>query len=203
VTPAGAAAPGDDVADGDDVALPAPRRGPALVVLGIAVGLVILLFVAGLTDTGGGTVAPVASVTIPGGTAVHLDPASGPLGPIESGGQPPADILSALELPTGSQADGNPVDGDKGVGQFDRTMPFVIDMSADQVVATFRVLFPRLGWSVISTGPDAYHPGSTEILAKRGSSDGYYWEAGIVVSPMTAAATTPFSLRLFEVPESA
>ncbi len=190
---------------GDDEAPAAalPKRGPALAVLGIAVVFVIGLFAAGLTDTGSGTVAPVASITLPGGTTVHLVPAAPELAPITSTGQPPADILSALEVPAGTQAHGAPINTDQGLSQYDRTMPFVVDMSADQVVATFRTLLPRLGWSVIQVGPDSFHPGSTEILAKRGSADGYYWEAGVVVSPMTAAATTPFSLRLFEVSTSA
>jgi hypothetical protein len=72
-------------------------------------------------------------------------------------------------------------------------------MSAYQVQDFYAVLFKRLGWKLLSNGPDSYQAGSTAILAKKGSNDGYYWEAGVVVSPTTGAGVTPFTLRVFEV----
>jgi hypothetical protein len=178
---------------------PVSGRGPALIVLGIAVFIVVLGLVASAISTGGGSATPaVSTVTVPGGTVVHLTLANQAMKSILSSGQPPADIMDNLAVPAGSTVL-QTVSNDGGVSQFDRTVSFQSDLSSDVVVAAYRALFPKLGWHILSDGP--YKQGATLVLAKRASSDSFYWEAGVVVSPTTSAGTTPFSVEVFELPD--
>ena len=55
-------------------------------------------------------------------------------------------------------------------------------------------------------GPPRNANGSVEVLAEKAGDDGWYWEAGAVVSPTTfptghgaRAESTDFTLRLFQV----
>ena len=58
------------------------------------------------------------------------------------------------------------------------------------------------GWKVIYQGPAPQGAaGATEVLATRGSSDGFYWEIGVVVSPTTPTGSTPYSVEVFETPD--
>jgi hypothetical protein len=122
--------------------------------------------------------------------------------PIVSAGEPPADIVGNLAVPAGSSVT-HFVNIDQGQTQFDRTVYFTTSLSADQVVDLYRALLPRLGWRVIYVGAGTGQPGGgrTEVLGKKGSGDGFYWETGAVVSPTTSAGTTPFSVELFELPD--
>ncbi len=118
-----------------------------------------------------------------------------------SEGQPPADILGNLAVPSGSPVV-RTVNSDQGAGQFDRTVYFTSGLSSDQVVDAYLTVLPELGWKVIYDGSGAQRSGQgTEVLAKRGSGDGYYWEVGAVVSPTTSTGSTPFFLELYELPD--
>ena len=174
-------------------------RGPALLVLGIAVFIIVTGVVASALDSGSSPVLSVRSVTIPGGTIVHLTPATTALHAIVSAGEPPADILGNMAVPTGSTAAGT-VNTDQGRGQFDRTVSFRTGLSSDQVVDTYRTLLPTLGWKVIYVGSgDLRGKSGTEVLGRHGSGDGFYWEVGVVVSPTTSAGTTSYSVELFQL----
>lgn len=202
--PSGPPAPAGAVeADsGGPAGRPAPVvRGPALVVLGIAVFIVVAGMVASALASGN-TPPPVARSVTVGGTAVPLLPATVALRPIVGRGEPPADIIGSLAVPSASQRTGV-VDIDQGQGQFDRTVSFTTRLSSDQVVEAYRVLLPRLGWRVIYAGPGSNRLGEpgTEVLAKRGSGDGFYWEVGLVASPTTPDGSTPFSIEVFELPD--
>jgi hypothetical protein len=176
---------------------PISGRGPALIVLGIAVFIVVLGLVASAIGSGGGgTTLAVDTITVSGGTVVHLTPANQAMKSIFSSGQPPADIMNDLAVPTGSKVL-QTVSNDGDVSQFDRTVDFQSDLSSDEVVATYRALFPKMGWHVQSDGP--YKQDATLVLGKKASNDTFYWEAGVVVSPTTSAGTTPFSIEVFEV----
>jgi hypothetical protein len=177
---------------------PTSLRGPALAVLGIAVFIVVAGVVASTFGSGSSPTLSIRHITIPDGTVVSLTPATTAMRSIVSAGEPPADILGNLAVPSGS-----PVtrfsNADQGVSQFDRTVSFRTGLSTDQVVDVYRALLPRLGWHVAYVGSSSRQGTSdTEVLAKRGSGDGFYWEVGVVVSPTTSAGITPFSLRLFE-----
>jgi hypothetical protein len=176
-------------------------RGPALIVLGIAVFIVVAGTVASAFDSGSTPVLSLHSVAIPDGTVVHLTPATTAMKSIVSAGEPPADIVGNMDVPSGSPVV-RTVNSDQNETQFDRTVHFTTGLSSDQVIDVYRTLLPRLGWQVIYVGSGDQRGGQgTTVLAKRASGDGFYWEVGAVVSPTTSAGITRFSLELFELPD--
>jgi hypothetical protein len=176
-------------------------RGPALIVLGIAVFIVIAGVVASALDSGSSPTLTLKSVTIPDGTVVHLTPATVAMKKIISAGEPPADILGNLAVPTDSTFS-HYINSDQDETQFDRTVSFHTGLASQQVVDVYRTLFPKLGWKVIYAGSGAERDSNgTEVLAKKGSGDGFYWEAGVVVDPTTSSGSTPYSIELFELPD--
>jgi uncharacterized membrane protein YgcG len=176
-------------------------RGPALVILGIAVFILLAGVLASALVTGSSPTESLHSVTIPGGTVVPLTPATSALHSIVSSGQPPADILGNLAVPAGSSVRST-LNSDQDSGQFDRTVSFTSGtLAPPQLVDAFHNLLPKLGWQVIYVGAGTRSGSGTEVLAKRGSGDGFYWEVGVVVSPTTAAGITPYSVELFQLPD--
>jgi hypothetical protein len=194
------------VADDPSAARLPPRgpnpRGPALIVLGIAVVIVVVGLVGSAlasNNSGAPTPGPAHEVTLPDGTSVTLTPASTALRSLVSEGQPPSDVLDHLVVPAGSRSTGT-VNNSQSAGQYDETADFATSQAGDEVVDTFKAVLPKLGWQLLYTGPGlGVDRSGTEVLAKRGSSDGYEWEVGVVVSPTTAAGTTPFSVEVFEL----
>jgi hypothetical protein len=180
---------------------PMSVRGPALVILGIAVVILLVGVLASALISGSTPTENLRTVTIPGGTAVRLVPATSALHSIVGSGEPPADILGNLAVPAGSTVAGT-VDKDQSQSQFDRTVSFTSGtLAPPQVVDAFHSLLPKLGWQVIYLGAGARGGNNTQVLAKHGSGDGYYWEVGVVVSPTTSAGVTPFSVELFQLPD--
>lgn len=175
---------------------PVSSRRPALVVLGLAVFILLLGIIGSAVATGTSAPSTQSNVRV-AGKVVALTPATSALASIVVGGQPPTDIISKLAVPAGSTVV-RTVNSDQGVSQFDRTVFFTTHLTQTQVIDTYRAALPRLGWSVIYHGPQTGGTG-TEVLAKRGSSDGFYWETGVVVSPTTSAGTTPYSVEVFEL----
>jgi hypothetical protein len=182
---------------------PMSVRGPALIVLGLAV--VILLggtLAAALTSTTPEPVAHVAAVTLSDGTHVTFSPATVRLHTIVTSGQPPSDILGNLGVQTTSTVTGT-VDGDQGTSQFDRTVDLHTEaLAQSQVAEAYRLMLQANRWNVIYQGNAPQGAaGTTEVLAKKGSSDGFYWETGVVVSPTTATGSTSYSIEVFETPD--
>jgi hypothetical protein len=176
-------------------------KGPALVVLGIAVFIVLVGTIGSALESGNAPTVSIHSVTISDGTVVTLTPAATAMKSVVSGGQPPSDIIGNLAVPSKSPVI-RTINTDQGVAQFDRTVYFTSGLSSDQVVSAFSTLLPELGWKVIYEGSGAQRSGrGTEVLAKRGSGDGFYWEVGAVVSPTTSTGSTPFFLELYELPD--
>ncbi len=200
---------------GAPVPAPARSRGavpstrPALIVVGIAAGLV-LLFGVGAALTGSGSPAKPASATgRVRGTALRAEPATATLRPIERPGTPPSDVLSSIVLPVGTAVvSSTPWNG---ATQFNGKMTFHLPGSQAAVVAFYRAELKANGWSISSVGAARGQQNATEVLAQRASSDGWYWEIGIVVSPTTfsksvsasSADSTRFSLDLFQEPQTA
>jgi hypothetical protein len=178
---------------------PVAIRGPALIVLGIAVLIVVAGVIGSALQSSPAPSSPLGAVAIPGGAVVPLAPAKTAMRSIVHAGQPPADIMGNLAVPAGSRVVRS-LNTDQGQTQFDRTVSFTTRLTTDQVSEVFRTLLPRLGWRVIYSGPATGQAGArTEVLAKKGSSDGFYWEVGAVVSPTTSAGATPFSVELFQL----
>jgi hypothetical protein len=178
---------------------PVSTRGPALVVLGLAIVILVLGVIGSVIATGTSSPGSTtrSTVRIAGGKIVALTPATSALASIVSDGQPPTDIISKLAVPANSTIV-RTLNSDGGVSQFDRTVFFTTHLSQAQVVSTYRSALPHLGWNIIYHGPQTGGTG-LEVLAKRGSSDGFYWETGVVVAPTTAAGATPFSVEVFEL----
>ncbi len=198
-TDPGAPAGTADVGPDEPRGRPPSVRGPALIVLAIAVFIVVAGVVASAIGSGNGPTTTLSSITVAGNT-VRLTPARVAMRAIVSASEPPADIIGNLSVPTGSPVT-HVVNIDQGQGQFDRTVGFTTRLASDQVVELYRTLLPRLGWRVIYAGPGAGRAGGqgTEVLGKLGSGDGFYWEVGVVASPTTSTGTTPFSIELFEL----
>jgi hypothetical protein len=180
---------------------PASVRGPAGIVLGIALFIVIAGVVASALDSGNPPTTAIRSIAIHGAT-VPLTPAATAMKSIVTTSGPPADIVGNMDVPADSQFT-RFVNTDQGQVQFDRTVYFTTPLSTGQVVDLYRALLPRLGWQVIFAGAGIGRSGGhgTEVLGKKGSGDGFYWEVGAVVSPTTSAGTTPFSVELFQLPD--
>jgi hypothetical protein len=175
-------------------------KSPAVIVVAIALVILIGGITASALATGGSTTLKLQSVALADGTVVPLGSGAQAMKPVEDAGDPPADILAALAIPAGTKTTGS-LNTDQGTTQFDRTVDFASTLPAFRVENFYQVIFKKLGWKLLADGPDSYQAGSTQILAQKGSTDGFYWEAGVVVSPTTSAGVTPFTLRLFEVPD--
>jgi hypothetical protein len=181
---------------------PVSARGPALIVLGIAIFIVVLGVVGSALSSGGNPTFKIHSVTIPDGTAVALTPATTAMKAVVSAGQPPADILGNLGVPSSSRVT-RTVNIDQNSGMYDRTVVFSTGLSSDQVTEVFHALLPRLGWQVIYDGSGASTEAqSTEVLAKKASGDSFYWEVGVTVSPTDGSGTTQYSVELFELDDA-
>jgi hypothetical protein len=186
---------------------PGPSTRPALIVVGIAAALMIGGTVAsGLAGSQGGAPAKHSSITAKG-SPLKAAPAKPSLSVISSAGSPPANILDALTLPVGSKVTPGSATN-TGLGQYDRSLSFVVADSEQNVIDFFRVQLHADLWSGMSEGPPRNGPGF-QIIAQHPGSDGYEWEVGVTVMPETfppsagagvaSTGETPFTVRLFQV----
>lgn len=182
-------------------ARPGPGLRPAMLVAGIAVVLMIVFGVGAAVSNIGPTSPPPDHPTAVSGTPLRAVPAAPALQAIEQGGEPPADIVDTVTLPAGSIVGAsahNPANG------FDAQVRFSVVASQAAVISFYRSELHRFGWHVSGSSPATGVRGGIEILGVKAGSDGWYWEIGAVVSPTTFAGTkntTPFLLRLFQVPD--
>jgi len=180
---------------------PMSVRGPALIVLGLAVFLLLGGVVASALNSGSNPTFALRQVTLSDGTTVALAPGASKMHAIVSNDEPPADILGNLGVPKESVVTGV-IDADQNAAQFDRTVLLRSQLAQGQVIEVYARKLRAVGWQVIFNGPAPQGAaGSTEVLAKKGSGDGFYWEAGVVVSPTTPAGTTPYSVEVYETPD--
>jgi len=178
------------------------------VVVGIALGLILIFGMLAVVSSQGnpsteGSTTP-AKVR---GTTLLAVPAAKALKPIELPGTPPADIIDALVLPEGATVL-SVKDNATSTTQYDEQMSFSVHASEAAIVDFYRVELAAKGWSSPSAGPATDLLGGVQVLAQKGSDDGWYWEAGTIVSPTAfahggaggaGAETTDFTLRLFQV----
>ena len=164
----------------------------------------MLLTRAGVLLTGSSP-APAPHASAVHGTSLRAEPAAPALRPIELPGTPPSDVLGALVLPKGARARSSVKWN--GLTQFSATMRFDLPASQAAIIGFYRAELAARGWSIQGVGPARAQRGATEVLAQRPSSDGWYWEVGVVVSPTTfgggaAPETTRFVLDLYEMPDA-
>jgi hypothetical protein len=176
-------------------------KGPAMIVLGLAVVILLGGVAAAALSSGSNPTFTIRHVTLADGTQVELVPAAVKLHAIVNNEEPPADIIGNLGVPRESVVHGV-INSDQHTAQFDRTVDLTSQLAQPQVVEAYRRMVTAVGWKVIYQGAAPQGPaGADEILATKGSADGFYWEVGIVVSPTTAAGSTPYSVEVFETPD--
>lgn len=188
-----------------------PSVRPALVVVGIATGLVLLFGIGAALQGSSAPKAPPHPSHV-SGTALTAEPAASSLRPIEILGTPPDDVVGAVVVPKGATRTGStPWDGST---QFSGTVDFELSATQTAVVDFYRSELKARGWSTPNVSAARSPKGATEVIAQRASADGWYWEIGVVVSPTTfssrssvtsnaGASTdlTKFTLELFEIPD--
>lgn len=188
-----------------------PGMRPALLVVGIAAGLVLVFGTLSVVSSQGtnstsGTSEPIHVK----GTSLLAVPADKILEPIEHPGTPPDNIIDALTVPQGAAVRGHQ-DNNTSATQYDEQMEFSVHASENAVVDFYKVELKAKGWRVFNVGTVSNLPGGIEVLAQKGGDDGWYWETGAVVSPTTfgtsggtkgtGAESTTFTLRLFQEPD--
>lgn len=181
-------------------------------VVGIAAGLILIFGVLSVVSSQGkaSTDGPTTPAKVKGTTLLAV-PAAKALKPIELPGTPPANILDALVLPEGATVV-SVTDNSTSTTQYDEQMRFSVRASEAAIVDFYRVELAAKGWSSPSVGTATGLSGGVQVLAQKGGDDGWYWEAGAIVSPTafgtggtggsstrTGAESTEFTLRLFQV----
>ena len=185
---------------------PPPRPNfsmkPALIVAALAVVILVLFSVgASLTHT------PTTPAKAPRGTSavkgssLRAVSAQRGLSVIERDGQPPANVLAAITLPTGAvrESSTNPGDG----STYDQQVEFSVDASEEAVLGFYKIELHDFGWRTVTSGA-ATHQAGQQIVGQLAGDDGFYWQLGVIVSPTTfgAAGTTDvtrFELRVIQV----
>jgi hypothetical protein len=196
----------------DTAPLRPPTRGgvsmrPAMIVLGLAV-LIIVLFV-GLALATSSQPAPVrksggvVSVT---GSSLKAAPAAVALAPIISLGQPPNNVVNAVDIPVGAVRTSSLNNAGQS-GQYDSQITLRSDASQGALLAFYASDMKSQGWQIFDRGPASNDPNALEVLGKLAGTDGYYWEMGVTVQATSfgkgapAAGDTPFTVRLLQEPD--
>jgi hypothetical protein len=180
---------------------------PAMIVVGLAALILVVFVTIGIVSTQ----SPAAvkhsksEVAVPG-VSLRAVQAATSLAPIASGGEPPSNILNAVDLPARSVRISHQ-NNTAGAGQFDAQVTFSSQESQAALIAFYAADMKSQGWQIADQGPARNNPGALEVLGKLAGSDGYYWELGATVNATTFPAggpprgTTHFTVRVFQVPD--
>lgn len=183
-------------------------RKPAMVIVGLAAFVGIGGFAMAALESHPGSSAPPPSAKAVKGTSLAAVSAKAVLRPILRGGEPPSDIAGALVVPAGSRPTGSSCGA--GLSLYDCSTRFSVRARPPEVVTFYRVELRREGWKILAVDATAGKGNGTVLYAQRGSSDGYYWEVGARVEPVTpsispalsgggqTAPTSAVSLRIVE-----
>jgi hypothetical protein len=178
--------------------------GPAMVVAGLAVLIIVLFVTIGILTSQ--SPAPVRRSLVPSavaGSTLKAQPAAVQLAPIALGGEPPTNILNAVDLPAGAVRISHQNNA-AGSGQYDAQVTFRSDDSQGALLTFYASTMKQQGWQIYDKGPAANEPGTLEVLGKLAGTDGYYWEMGASIPPTTfghgapATGQTDFTIRLFQ-----
>ena len=121
---------------------PSPPRGntsikPAMVVLGIAAGILVLFGAMAILSSQGPSTSTTPSAPVPvKGTSLRSVAAATALKPIEHPDTPPGNIVNALTVPVGAVAHGF-ADNSTGAGQYDEQMRFSLGASEATLVTFY------------------------------------------------------------------
>jgi len=173
-----------------------PARGgismrPAMVVLGLAVLiLAVFITIAIVTSQSPAPVKTSTAARVVPGTAVRAVAAADALTPIISSGQPPSNIINAVDLPAGAVRVAHQNNAGNS-GQYDSQITVRSDESQGALLTFYSADLKWEGWQVFDRGPAANDPGATEVLGKLAGTDGYYWEIGVTIPLTTFGAGAP------------
>jgi len=137
-----------------DGAAPAPSdepmsvKGPALIVLGLAVVILLGGVAAAALSSSSNPTFSIRQVTLDDGTTVHLVPATRKLHAIVNNSEPPADIIGNLGIPQDSTVNGV-VNSDRHTAQFDRTVRLSSQLAQPQVVEAYRRMLRAVAWKIM------------------------------------------------------
>lgn len=167
-----------------------PRLGPALVVVACVAVVVVGGFAVAIAGSGKSAVSGPALKRLRG-VAFSARPAAPILRRIAQGGEPPADVVDALVVPSGSVVT-RARPPRPALSLYSGSFTLAVDHPADAVTTFFVDELRHDHWSVLASDATATGTG-TRIYAKIPSADGFYWEVGIVVKPVSVAITPALS----------
>lgn len=183
-------------ADGGGEPLRPPARGgvsirPAMIVLGLAVLiLAVFITIAVVTSQSPTPVKTSTTARVVPGSAIRAVAAADTLKPIVSSGQPPSNVINAVDIPVGAIRVAQQNNADES-GQYDSQITVRSDDSQGALLAFYAADLKWEGWQVFDRGPAANDPTATEVLGKLAGTDGYYWEIGVTIPPTTFGAGAP------------
>jgi hypothetical protein len=160
-----------------------PSIGPALIVVGIALLIVVCGAIVALAGSASAH-APVSQLgaSVPG-VPFRAVPAAADLAHIESAGEPPADIVKALTVPSISAYVGD-ADEDGNLDQYEESVTVSVPTTSAEVDLFYRKELLAAGWSMQFDGKV---DGDAELIGQRNGSDGYQWRVAVVISSVTPA----------------
>jgi hypothetical protein len=188
---------------------PGPSARPAAVVFAIIALIFLVGFIADdLTSAHHPAPAAqhAAARAVPGTGGLVPEPSSDVLGPILTADEPPANVVSALVVPKGSEVVPHTAT-QLGLGLYDATIEVVFPGPEQHAIAFVRTELAAGSWHRVSAGPSS---AGYLIVAQHPGSDGYQWELGATLSPTTFSSpvtgmsvpdtgVTPVTLRLFAI----
>lgn len=178
-------------------ALQPPRqpvgRGPALVVGAIAAVLTLGGFLAAVLGSSSGAKHPRATAQASGLVA---EPAAAALAPIARATQPPKGVVARLVVPQHWRAVSHSCNSG-GVDLYDCAVYLHVPAAPPAVVSFYKAELHQLGWTKLAITPTDHGLG-TEVLEQVANSDGYYWDVGVFVDPVTSS-TAPAGGSTVEV----
>lgn len=187
------------------------RRGPAAIFLGL-VAIIGVGGFAGAALTSSPSRSTAATLGAPKGSSIDAVRASGDLKKIMLGGEPPTDIVGALVVPAGSSLL-NSATGNQDLDLYDASITLGVPDRPGDVVTFYKLELKDAGWKVDRVDATANGKGS-ELFATKGSSDGFYWEVGVVIDPANpsitpalagndaTASSSTVELRIFEIDDA-
>jgi hypothetical protein len=179
----------------------------AMIVPGLGV-LILVLFIGAefLTSNPVQPTRTSTKVTSISGTSLRAVPAVDALSVIIANGQPPGNIINAVDIPTGSVRVSHENNSQPDTG-YDEQINLRSDDSQGALENFYLSDMKAQGWQIFEKGAADHNPGAIEVLGKKAGSDGFYWEMGAVVSATSFGPHTPprgatdFTVRLFQVPD--
>ncbi|HKH87775.1 MAG TPA: hypothetical protein VKA05_03090, partial [Acidimicrobiales bacterium] len=128
--------------------------------------------------------APQAGISVPG-VPFEAVPAGLVLAHIESGKEPPLDIIHSLTVPAVARYEGAS-DSDANVDQFDRSVTLAVPDTSASVALFYGKELPSGHWAMQFNG----HAGhSLELIAQRNGSDGYQWRVAVMITTVNPELT--------------